>query len=468
MTAVPDPDGRRIACILHEGKEPRLHLWTVDTKALGPPLTGSGGVAHVAFPPGGKSVVGAWTYGRIKIWDAVSGELIREVDHDGVGVVERVQALSEELVLLDLARGRACLNTTTGRFLDLTTVPEGRTTWLPSRSWVTATTAAGRVSVVRADVKEVVRLGEVPAPRMPEWDARLVRDAVGGPPVGAVFSPDGALVTVGIAGGRVVRYKADRLIVDRALDTEEPTLIGFGTAPDRLFTHGPKFGVRSWEADDFKKLVDFPKTAVPARLFSVRPDGAAFYYVVGQQLLETDLKSKQEKKGPTSSAGSSVRTQVAYSADSEVMASRWVNGHVSVYREKGKAEKRLDRPDKGPVPVAQALALSADGKFAVLGTNDGRVTVWQTETGKVQFNEVVHKTGDQVFPVTDAVFVPGRGVGRFLTTSTDGRTILWGLPKFVHLREFTGLPGDRKLAVSPDGRTAFIHGPAAIEVLDLP
>ena len=353
---------------------------------------------------------------------------------------------------------------TTGKFFDLSVVPNGRTTWFPARSWVTSVTNAGRVSILKADPKEVVRLAEAPAQRMPEWDAKLVRDAVAGPPVGIVLSADG-MFTVGSAGGRIVRYKADRLIVDRELDTGEP-LTGIGKTADRLYTHGAKFGVRMWENETLDKLVDFPKTNVPARVFGVRPDGAAFF-LVADRMTETEIKTRTTRNAPSTAYGTGTRILVAYSADGEVMASRWANGHTAAFRDRGK-ETRFDRPDKGPPAVGLALALSADGKYAVLGTNDGRITVWQTLSGKVQFTEVVHKAGEQVFPVTDAVFVPGAGPTRFLTTGTDGRTILWALDGYLRLREFTGLPGDRRLAVAPDGRTAIAHGPAAIEVLELP
>jgi WD40 repeat protein len=465
VSAVPDAEGKRIACVLHGSKTSALQLWSVENKALGPPLEASDGIAHVAFLPGGNSVVGAWTYGRIKIWDTSTGKLSREVDHDGVGVVQGIRAMTAALAILDMSRGRAALNMRSGRFLDLSVVPDGRTAWFSPRSWVTSVTNGGRVSVLKADLKELGRLAEVPAPKLPEWDAKLVRDAVAGPPVGAFLTADG-LLTVGTAGGRVVRYKAERLIVDRELDTGETALTGIGKAPDRLFTHGPKFGVRMWDSGTFEKLVDYPKTSVPARLFGVRPDGTTFY-LVASQMTETEIKTKVTKPGPATTLGSGLRTLVAYSADGEVMASRWANGHTAAFRDRGR-EQKFDRPDKGPAVVAQALALSADGKYAVIGTNDGRVTVNQTLSGKVQHTEVAHKAGDQVFAVTDAVFVPGPGPTRFLTTAADGRTILWALDKYLRLREFTGLPGDRKLAVSPDGRTVIVHGPAAIEVFELP
>ncbi|HVK11253.1 MAG TPA: hypothetical protein VM597_20960, partial [Gemmataceae bacterium] len=466
LTAVPDADGRRIACVQPVTKSPALRLWSVETRAPGPPLEGSDGIAHVTFPPGGKEVIGAWPYGRIKIWDVASGKLVRELAHDGVGIVTGLQALSGETALVEMNRSRAGLNLTSGRFLDLSPVPDGRTTVFPARSWLTSVTNGGRVSVVRFDAGELARSPGVPAPKAPEWDAKFVRDSVAGPAVGGFFAGDGTLV-VGTAGGRVVRYKADGLTVDRELDTGETALTGIGRSPDRLYTHGPKFGVRMWDADTFEKLVDYPKTTGPARLFGVKPDGTAFY-LVAAQMTETDVKTKATKSVPGPSAGANPRTLIAYAAEIDVMTCRWANGLVAAYRERGKEEKRFDRPGKGPVVPARALALSADGRFAVLGTNDGRVTVNQTVSGKVAHSEVAHKAGDQVFAVTAAAFVPGPGPARFLTTATDGRTILWALDTFVRLREFAGLPGDRKLAVAPDGRTVAVLGPTAVELLDLP
>lgn len=465
--AVPDAEGKNIACIRGNGLSSRLSLWSAETKSFGRPLAASAGVAQVAFAPGGRVVVGAWDYGRIKVWEVATGDRVREVDHDGVGLVRGIQALSEEAAILEIGNDRAGLDLTTGKYFDLVGIPNGRPTWLPHRAWVTTVSPAGRVTVLKADLKAAVRLAEVPAPRFPGWEAKLVRDAVAGPPADLVFSADGIKVTVGTTEGRLIRYSADRLLLDRESDTGEPALTGLGRGPDRIYTHGPKFGVRSWDDETLEKVQDFPTTTGPAKLFGVRPDGGAFYFGT-DRLTETDVKTRVKKAVPASPLGGGPRTQIAFSSDGDVMVSRWTNGYLAAFKRSKREEKRFDKPEKAPLPAGQAIAVSADGNYAVLGTNDGRVTVWHTPTGKIQFSEVGHHDGETACPVTAAEFLPAGRTTRFLTTGTDGRTVLWGLSGDRRVKEFIGLPGNRKLRIAPGGRTAVVHGPTTIEVLDLP
>src|SRR5205085_4844012 len=110
--------------------------------------------------------------------------------------------------------------------------------------------------------------------------------------------------------------------------------------------------------------------------------------------------------------------------------------------------------------------LSHDGKVAILGTSDGRVTAWDTTNAKVLHNEEVYPAVGVGDAVTAIAMLPGGT--HFVTAGRDGRVILWDLKEFKKIKEYRGPDGPWRLAVSPECKSIVMAQPGYIQRIDLP
>jgi WD40 repeat protein len=119
-------------------------------------------------------------------------------------------------------------------------------------------------------------------------------------------------------------------------------------------------------------------------------------------------------------------------------------------RERLQLGERLDRP--------ACLALSPDGRLLAAGYRDGKIRLWDTQTGRVDRLFEGHQREIQALafqPTGDVLASGGR----------DGTVRLWSLDTGAELRSLTGPFNEvRCLTFSPDGRT-LATGHAGIAVL---
>ena len=80
--AATSPDGRLIAVASTTNS---ARLWACDTGAIRRRCEGSAGVVALAFTPDGSKLVGLWSQGRIRVWDPLTGLIVKEVDHEHPG-----------------------------------------------------------------------------------------------------------------------------------------------------------------------------------------------------------------------------------------------------------------------------------------------------------------------------------------------------------------------------------------------
>src|SRR5207248_4642632 len=95
--AVASADGKQIAFGTAINA---VKLWNADTTTVGRPLEASVGVVALAFTPDGKSLVGLWPQGRIRVWDPPAGRLIGEVGDDHPGPFGELAAVGNDLLAL--------------------------------------------------------------------------------------------------------------------------------------------------------------------------------------------------------------------------------------------------------------------------------------------------------------------------------------------------------------------------------
>jgi WD40 repeat protein len=467
--ATPSPDGRLIAV---GGGDRPARLWTVDTQTAGPPLDGSSGVIALTFTPDGKALVGLWPLGRIRTWDPASGKFLKEVDHPYSGPFAEISGLVDSLVVLGTATGRLVLNLDTGEAIntgDGSDPLAGRGLVVPAREWVLAADQEERLTAWRINSTRARRLPSKPLPPNLWPDVHVHRDAPASPPVGLAFAADAQSVVVATEKGRLVRYTADRLLFAGEVEAEEAPLFGFARAGDRVFTLGRRSLVVARDADTLEKKFDIPSQApgnVVPLLLAVSPDGSSVVVSADKARL-ADVKTRKEAKTaalPVAAVGERL-TQFAFSADGRVSVGRWGDTITAVWNPKTGQPRVLEALPDAVAASPQGLALTPDGRVALLGTGDGKLAAWDTGTGKELFREAVYPQAEPGEAISAVAVLPDGT--HFLTLARDGRLIRWELDGFRKVSESRLPEGPWRLAVAPDGRTAVAQKAGEILRIDL-
>ncbi len=469
--AIPGPLGRRIAIGRPENP---VRLWDCETMRLGPRCEASSGVNALAFTPDGTKLIGLWTDGRIRIWDSVTGNFIKEVDHEYPGPFSELSAIANDIIVLTTTTGRVLMNIDTGKVLNLGDGPDplsGRGIAVPKHRWMLLTDGDEHLTAWQIDPKVAAKLPAQPPPPSPWPEIALVRSL---PPeliAGITYDGDSDNVLIAWQTGKLSRYSADRLLYVNEFDTREPPMREMVSVGNRLYFLTKRSNVIERDAKSLNRIEEFttaaPMASIPS-LFVVQPDGSHFLLVVDKLRL-TDTKRKKDVAtalAPRGAAGK-LLTQFAYSADGKIGVARWGDAVMAMWHPSPPGSAKILENLKTPVPAApHALALTPDGKIAILGTGDGRITAWDTKTKAVLHKEDVYPAGDAGNAITTvAVFPDG---SRFITVGLDGRVILWELPSFKKLKEFHGREGVWQLAIAPTGKSFVMVQPGYIQRIDLP
>ena len=259
--AAPSPDGKLIA--FGTPLNP-VRLWNARTQKADRPLEGSSGVVALAFTPDGQKLVGLWPLGRVRVWDPAAGRFLAEVDHHYAGKFAELAAVSDNVVVLGSASGRLLLNLDTGKALntgDGLDPLAGRGFVVPARGWVFAADREEHLTAWSVNPDRARRLPAKP-PGPSRWpDVRVLCDAPASPPVGLAFAADGKAVLVATEDGKLTRYTADRLLLEREVDADEAPLYGLARAGDAVFTLGRRSLVTARDAGSLERKFGDPSQA---------------------------------------------------------------------------------------------------------------------------------------------------------------------------------------------------------------
>jgi WD40 repeat protein len=348
---------------------------------------------------------------------------------------------------------------------------ENRGIVVPSRGWVLAVDRDERLTAWRVNAKLAAELPAKP-PKSNMWpDIAVVRDAPSGQIAGVAFTPDGDQVIVASQDGKLSRYSSERLQYVAEVETGESPARSMIRVGDRLFVLGGKGTVMTRDAKSLEKEVEFTAPTLSGgmpNLFAVHPE-SAYFLVVTDKLRVIDTKTKKETTIATTPkvAIGKPLTQFAYSADGKVGVARWGDAVMAVWHPKFTGTSKILEDLKSPLPASpNAIAMSNDGKVAILGTGDGRIRAWNTSTGEVLHTEDVYPPAGTGDAVTGIVMHPSGK--HFLSAGRDGRVILWALDGFKKVKEFRGPDGPWRLAISPDGRGAVLVQSGMMMRIELP
>ena len=221
VVAAPNRDGSLIAM----GSTVRpIQIWEVETATLRRPFEASLGFHRLAFTPDGQNVIGLGQYGRIRIWDRVTGKVIRDVDHDNQGMLNELVPLGDDLVAVGPAPGWTLMNLTSGKLLGTGNGPDpliGRVAVARSSAASLSWTPLIALRRGRSIGKKLAKAPMRPARKGPWPDAKLVRDAPKAAVAGLAHLPGGRAFVSATADGRITRYSVDRLLFQQEENTEE-------------------------------------------------------------------------------------------------------------------------------------------------------------------------------------------------------------------------------------------------------
>jgi eukaryotic-like serine/threonine-protein kinase len=442
-------DGRFLASCDHAGY---IDLWNVAERKLACPFRASGRVDAVALSPGDVLLATGEASGRVRIWNARTGQAlssrgshighVRDVafSHDGQRVASagtdgcvRIWAVSNGVLQtefrahdaiawrakfsLDDREITTCGNDKTARVFALG-VPMSAVHWATSKSIPIVRLAFGpagnRLAMTTSDGR--ILMGD------PRSEAELkvlpVRGAVNG---WLSFSPNGSQLAFVDPEGDIKSW----LLSER----REATLVPHHASP------------RDWRLDRWRwwKTDTHPEFLTESHLVILHADGSLMHW-------DGDRSSEREMRSPITDAPNS---QLAISTDKNTIALN-ENADSVVVLGTGPTETTLARIANAP--SALALAFSPDGSELAIGLHNGAIRLLDRATREDRRLLVGHHSGAAAL-----AFAPD---GLTLASAgSDGTARLWDAETGQQLAILERRSGPlTSVAFSSDGRILAVAG----------
>jgi WD40 repeat protein len=379
---------------------------SLKTDALRRLLAGhTGRVTAVGLTPDGRWAISSATDGTVKVWDTERGEAIRTLQHDKVMAV----AVS--------ADGRQAVSAASDPMVKVWDVERGETLLTLDRSvgWyiqAMAVSADGRCAVSGAGEGSVMLwdLERREAFLAPESHIELVWAA------GA--SADGRRAVTGGSDGTVKVWDLERRKAIRTMKGHVNSVAAVGVSADgRWAASGERGGtVKMWDLESGETV------------HTLQDDRWDWL---------TAIAVTMDGRRMLSSYSSSASVKV------------WDVEHGTVLRVL-----------KGHMGSVDALAVTADGRWAVSGGTDTMVRVWDFEHGET----LRKRDGHSAWVEDVAITADGRHA---LSGSNDNTMKLWDVKRGEVLRTFECRNGAMAVGMSADGRRAVLGGGGVRELLDV-
>jgi len=426
-------------------------------------LTGhEGAVQDVVISPDGKTALSASEDGTMRLWDLASGETLRtftghnaavkSVDMSPDGKTALSASADETLRLWDLASGEI-LRTLTDHSAPINRVlisPDGKT----------ALSAADDHLLILWDVAS----GE------PIRQFEGHTDAV----LSAAISPDGQLALSGgadrdvilwdFASGEILHRLAGNLTTDESVQIAEGH---HGAVWDVAFTPDGKTAYSISEDEitirwqvDADEIVPEQFRALPASsIYNIAMSHTGDFYLVGlldSRVAQVDTLTEETTRQLLGHTGRVLALDI--SPDDRFAISGSTDGNLRLWNLEHGAAMRNPQANhmvEGFVNLATAsLDLSPDGRYGATGHWDGKISLWDYETGE----PIRTISGHDEMLFAGTLFTPDgtkivSGSGDIFGKASDNTVRVWDVETGEELQRFEG-HGDKlwDIDVSSNGR----------------
>jgi len=457
------PDGRRLASASHDQT---VKLWDAVTGQVIRTLIASKIVQAVAFHPDGTRLASAGDDRAVTLWDAATGQVIRTIPgHTGAiwdiafspdGKTIASSSLDGTVKLWDIAAGslvRTVENHRADHVDDIAFSPDGRTIASagggePSvRIWDVAT--GQLVRTLKDLVIPVGNLAVGPDGKMLTGSGRASivwrRKPV-------AFSPDGKTLASGTADGTIKLWDAGTGSLARTLrDFHNLDSVG-----SLAFSADGKTVASSSHTDQTVSLWDAAtgyllrtiKGHTGAILdIAFSPDGTHVASASFDFTVKLWVTTRDQEA--RSLPGKDVVLDVAFGPDGSYLASAGLERTVTLW---DVSTGQAVRSFQGHTASIKRIAISPDGRRMASAGEDRSVRVWDIATGKE-----IHAIKGHTAAVMNVAFSPD---GKTLASASVDRTVkLWEADTGREIRTLEGhILTVSALAFSPDGKTLVSGG----------
>jgi WD40 repeat protein len=449
------PDGASLAVAGSKG----IKLLDVATGREGISLSDNPqGARSVVFSPDGKWLFSGGGRPRIGLWNASTGQLVKEFNEDNHitsdfaafspdSKILATTSTNRSVILLDVPTGLelATLKGHSERVYSLSFSPDGQRLATASEDhtvklWDVATIRnisprlgnhKGRISSIAfsLDGKKLATAGEDQVVKL--WDVKTGRElstfyAKGKKILAMAITTDGTIMAAGDTLDRGAA-KLWNITTDREVATIEERLHSATFSFDnRTLAVGTKGLVKLFEVSTGKEIITL----------NTRGDTT-----IAEEHFISGIRGDNSKAKVVTTTYNSP-TSLAFSPDGRSLAIGMWHGSVGVWET---ATGLKTQTFKGHSELVSSLAFSPDGKRLVTGSHDRTVKLWDVMTGQELGILKGHTTGIQ-----HLAFSPD---GKRLATGDFYRTYLWDLVTAQQLTTFHSLGGNSLMAFSPDGKT---------------
>ncbi len=271
------------------------------------------------------------------------------------------------------------------------------------------------------------------------------------------FSPDGARLAAGGAGGEVFVW-SDLSVPPAKLDSGRAApLVSLTWSPDGLLAMTDmERGFIGWQfGKSDPERVEFPSPAATAVCIAFRPNVKQLELVIGSRdgsLIFLDARGKKQFKPDHRGAVK----QAAYSPDGRWLITAGADGQL-IWRDA--ASRGITEVIKAHDAEISCLLMNSDGQLFITGDWNGRLKVWDTISRKML----------RTFEQPEAVSGLGWLRKQLVSASWDGSLRLWEVSSGRMQRTIpTGQP-IHDLSVDPrTGRTATVGLDRSVHIWEIP
>lgn len=306
------------------------------------------------------------------------------------------------------------------------------------------------------------------------WDLQSRKELLtltghGGNINSVVFSPDGSRLASASGDGtaKVWDLGTGQLIHDLRGHTDEVITVAFSPNGNRIVTASLDQTARVWDAVNGKLLVTFTGHDAPVLSAQFSPDGTRIATAGDDVAVRVWDSTSGQELYKLSDFVRSV-SGATFSPDGKILAT---NGDEDPKLWDAQTGKQLFLlPGWGATFSNQGPAYTPDGKYVAIAGQDGKVSMWETTTGRpyltfatgTPVDGAIQFTPECVAPPTN----PYRWCGRFLITGNRDESVRFWDVSPTGNREVLVLPGFWHCLV-PDAtklHTATLEGGGYVQI----